>query len=283
MGYEKQYMVLLDRVLNHSIAETNKRTGHRTRRTTGTMISCALNLEWPLLYSRVMYPKIGAAELAWMLMGTQDGSWLKKHTKIWEKFEEDGILKAAYGYRWRKHFYRDQIQQLVDTLIKDPSTRQAVVFAWDPRIDGLNNAGRMKNIPCHMGFSAYIIGKRLELCVYQRSVDSIVGLPYDILLYGLLNMVLANSLGVLRGRVTILFGDTHIYDSHYEIADKMLENFYASPFTPPSSYFSSCPQLNPKWDIREITSDPDGFVEDVKKLLTPFQFADYAPKPELIL
>lgn len=277
MTYESQYIELLKRIMSEGELEHNSRTGHDTKRIIGTLVSCDLRNEWPLLSIRKMYPKSGAAELAWMLMGTQDGRWLKGYSRIWEKFEEDGKLVNAYGYRWRKHFGRDQVDEVIQMLKADPSSRQGVVFAWDPAKDGLSNSGKSKNIPCHMGFQACVLGGRLDFCVYQRSLDTIVGLPYDILLYGLLNAAMAQSLMVSRGRVTICFGDTHIYDSHFDIANELIERGeglvvpQTQGFAPVSS------------TVEEASLFPDRYVEDVVKALSHFRYSEYAPKPEVIL
>lgn len=277
ISYDQQYIDIIKRVMEEGELEYNERTKHYTRRIIGTMVSCDLRKEWPLLSVRKMYPKTGAAELAWMLMGTQEGEWLKKYSKIWEKFEEDGLLKAAYGYRWRKHFGRDQIAECIELLKKDPSSRQAVVFAWEPATDGLGNSGKMKNIPCHMGFSACVLGGRLDLCVYQRSLDTVVGLPYDILLYGLLNMAMAKSLGVKKGKVSIAFGDTHIYDSHFDIAHKIIylgENL----IVPQEKEFN---MESPT--IEDIVLSPEKYILDVVEAMSGAKHSGYAPFPEVVL
>jgi thymidylate synthase len=62
-----------------------------------------------LLTLRKIPIKIFVAEQMWFLMGENDPNiFLKKFTSIWDDFtEEDGTVKAAYGYRWRKYFGRD--------------------------------------------------------------------------------------------------------------------------------------------------------------------------------
>jgi len=241
------------------------------------LISCDLRKEWPLLSIRKMYPKSGAAELAWMLMGTQSGAWLKTYSRIWERFEENGKLVNAYGYRWRRHFGRDQVGEVISMLKDDPSSRQGVVFAWDPARDGLGNSGKSKNIPCHMGFQACVLGGRLDFCVYQRSLDTIVGLPYDILLYGLLNAAMSQSLGVSRGRVTICFGDTHVYDSHFGIARELVSKGEGL-IVPQSQSFAPVSST-----VEEVSLFPDAYVEGVVEALSRFKYSDYAPRPEVVL
>lgn len=275
--YEEQYLELIGRIMSEGELEHNARTGHDTRRIIGTLISCDLRREWPLLSLRKMYPKSGAAEMAWMLMGTQSGEWLKRYSRIWEKFEEEGKLLNAYGYRWRRHFGRDQVMEMVNMLKADPSSRQGVCFAWDPARDGLANSGKSKNIPCHMGFQGCVLGGRLDFCVYQRSLDTIVGLPYDILLYGLLNMAMASTLGVSKGRVSIAFGDTHIYDSHFDIARKLIDGG-SSQVVSQEKQLSFCSP-----NIDEVVLFPDKYVSDVIDAMSGFRYYDYAPVPEVVL
>lgn len=278
MMYEQQYLALLKTIMENGELEYNNRTGHETRRIVGAMISCDLRKEWPLLSIRRMHPKTGAAELAWMLSGKQDTKWLQQYSKIWEKFlDEEGMLRSAYGYRWRYHFKRDQMSELVELLKRDPSSRQGVVFAWDPMVDGLGNAGKSKNIPCHMGFSACVLNDRLDMCVYQRSVDTVVGLPYDVLLYGLLNSTLAHTLNVKPGVVSIAFADTHIYDSHFGIAEELIKNGQTLISLQNDTFK---PVLETVDDIRVF---PDRYVALVIESMKGFRFSDYAPKPEVIL
>jgi thymidylate synthase len=53
---------------------------------------------------------------------------------------------------------------------------------------------------------------------YQRSVDTMIGLPSDIILAYMLNLLVANDTNCLPGEITMVLGDTHIYEPHYDKA-----------------------------------------------------------------
>jgi thymidylate synthase len=149
--------------------------------------------------------------------------FLEKYTKIWDDFTNPGgVVTAAYGYRWRSHFGRDQLGKLVDLLEKDPSSRHGVVVAWDPSSDGLGGISK-KNVPCPYTFTVNIIGGRLHLHNMIRSNDVVLGLPHDAAGFSLLLAFLAQRLGVLPGIYTHSISNAHVYDVHYDAVKELIK------------------------------------------------------------
>jgi thymidylate synthase len=166
--------------------------------------------------------KLFVAEQVWYLMGENDPTWLRQFTKIWDDFlEEDGTVKAAYGYRWRHHFGRDQIEALISHLTDNPASRHAVVITWDPGSDGLA-VDTKKNLPCPYSFTANIAGGKLHLHNIVRSNDMILGCPHDVAGFAFLQCVLAERLGVEPGIYTHSISNAHIYDNHFDGARELL-------------------------------------------------------------
>ncbi len=124
------------------------------------------------------------------------------------------VVTVAYGYRWRKHFGRDQLKLLIDLLEKEPSSRHGVVMAWDPSQDGLS-LFKKKNVPCPYTFTVNIIGGRLHLHNMVRSNDMILGCPHDAAGFALLQCILAQKLGVKPGVYSHSISNAHVYDVHY--------------------------------------------------------------------
>ena len=89
-------------------------------------------------------------------------------------------MASAYGYRWRTHFGRDQIGELIELLETDPTSRHGVILMWDPSDDGLAQGTKKKNIPCPYTFTVQIIGGRLHLHLILRSNDMMLGNPHDV-------------------------------------------------------------------------------------------------------
>ncbi len=240
--FDVHYQKLLSNLLEHGFREVNRRTRMETAALPG--ISFSIDLEkdgFPLLTLRKIPIKMWIAEQIWFISGAQrPDNFLRKYTKIWDLFtEDDGTVAAAYGYRWRKHFGRDQLELLVQLLERDPSSRHGVVVTWDPSEDGLGGPQK-KNVPCPYTFTVNIISGRLHLHNTIRSNDVVLGLPADVAGFALLQMVLAQRLGVPVGIYTHSISNAHIYQNHYEGAEEMLQRNTEHPairFTLPDNFY----------------------------------------------
>lgn len=221
--FDKQYKQALLEIMNKGFEEYNERTGHKTKIIPG--ITFHLDDGFPLLTLRKIPIKSIIAEQIWFLTGSKrPDEFLKKFTKIWDAFtEEDGTVAAAYGYRWRKHFGRDQIACLIKHLKEQPGSRHAVVIAWDPADDGLGYGTKKKNVPCPYTFTVNIIGSRLHIHSVIRSNDMILGNPFDVAGFALLQYILAAKLEVKPGKLTHTISNAHIYDIHYKTAWELIE------------------------------------------------------------
>ena len=58
----------------------------------------------------------------------------------------------------------------------------------------------------------------MDLMWQQRSADVFLGLPYDIVMYGLLLEMLAKGAGLKAGQLIGQLGDCHLYNNHLEQA-----------------------------------------------------------------
>jgi thymidylate synthase len=222
--FDKKYQEIIENILENGYRDINKRTGVETAALPGVSFSIDLEKDgFPLLTLRKIPVKMWIAEQIWFIAGERKPeNFLRKFTKIWDLFtEEDGNVAAAYGYRWRKHFGRDQLGELIELLEKDPSSRHGVVVTWDPAQDGLLGK-KKKNVPCPYTFTVNIIDGRLHLHNIIRSNDMILGLPADVAGFSLLLMVLAQRLGVKPGVYTHSISNAHIYKNHYEGAKEII-------------------------------------------------------------
>jgi thymidylate synthase len=224
-GFDSIYQEILKNILENGIREINERTGHETATLPG--ISFNIDIEkdgFPMLSLRKIPIKMFVAEQVWFIAGLRKpADFLREYTKIWDDFTNPGdTVTVAYGYRWRHHFGRDQLGDLVKLLEADPSSRHGVVLAWDPGSDGLGGMKRA-NVPCPFGFSVNILGGRLHLHNFVRSNDMMLGNPADVAGFALLQCILAERLGVKPGIYTHSISNAHIYDIHYEAAAEVIE------------------------------------------------------------
>lgn len=223
--FDEIFQGLIRDILEKGIREVNERTGHETASLPGLHFSIDIEKDgFPMLALRKIPIQMFVAEQIWFIAGLRKpGDFLRKYTKIWDGFTNPGdTLTVAYGYRWRQHFGRDQLGDLVKLLEKDPSSRHGVVMAWDPGSDGLGGMKRA-NVPCPFTFTVNIIGGRLHLHNIVRSNDMMLGNPADVAGFALLQCILAERLGVKPGVYSHSISNAHIYDTHYEGAEQILK------------------------------------------------------------
>jgi len=136
-----------------------------------------------------------------------------------------GELGPVYGYQWRKWKTPDgrvidQLQNVIDTLKKSPSSRRIIVSAWNPSdIDEMAIAGLP---PCHCLFQFFVAEGKLSCQLYQRSCDTFLGVPFNIASYALLTAMIAHVVGLEPGEFIWTGGDTHLYLNHLSQVDEQL-------------------------------------------------------------
>lgn len=252
----------------------NERTGVMVK-VLGSGCSFVLDLSdgiLPTMGLRKAYPYVAGAELAWFLSGEKDITWLNKYApRIWSKFTEEGTTEVAnaYGYRWRTHFYRDQIALAVKALQSNPSDRRVYIAAWDPGLDGLGRTS--KNVPCPVGFSVYVLGARVHMSVFLRSLDVFVGLPYDVMDFSLLLKAFADELDLNPGTLRTTAAHAHLYEPHWEMAEMCLTQ------TPVVPQFEM-----PSLKVLRIPVYKDEYVEQLKAEAAKYQWPKYNPRPEVV-
>jgi len=210
--------------LNKSKQAGSERATYYTRAIPGMHFSTDIEKDgFPLLTLRKIPVKAPVAEQAWFIMGSRKPEdFLRGYTKIWDDFTNPGdVVTVAYGYRWRKHFGRDQLQALIDLLKNEPGSRHGVIVTWDPAQDGLS-LQKKKNVPCPYTFTANIIGGRLHLHNIIRSNDVMLGVPFDVFGFALLQCLLAQEIGVRPGVYSHSISNAHIYDSHFDAAKEIM-------------------------------------------------------------
>ena len=264
LSLDRQYQKVLRQILKEGVEEVNKRTGHKIKSVAGVTVVIEPEDGFPLLTLRKIPVRLFAAEQVWFLTGSRrPEEFLNKFTHIWDDFSSvSGVVSAAYGWRWRHQFGRDQIAGLISSLKKDASNRQGVVLAWDAREDGLG--GKQKpNVPCPFGFVVNIIGGKLNFHNLVRSNDMILGFPHDIAGFALLQRILAGHLGVGVGRYIHSISHAHIYDIHYQAAAELAKR----------RKWHKIIKLEPEqnWLMRAMEGDEKLVVEIVDKLSRQYQ------------
>ena len=150
----------------------------------------------------------------------------------------------------------DQLADVVNKLKNNPTDRRIIMTAWNP-----GELGQMALPPCHMFVQFYLSNERkLHAQMYQRSVDSFLGLPFNIASYALLVHALAHVIDAKPGTLTMVLGDTHIYKDHFA---QVREQLSREP--------RSLPTLSIK---RKVDSIDDFKMDD-------FELVGYDPHPAI--
>lgn len=245
----KEYLDIVRRILNEGELKEN-RTGVDTIAIAGATFEHDMSVGFPLLTTKKMAHKSIRVELEGFIKGITDKKWFQERgCKIWDewcnpqkvpyghdeetkkKMFEERDLGPIYGFQWR-HFNADydnynsdysgkgidQLANVISSLDKNPNDRRMVVNAWNPL-----QIGQMALPPCHYGFQVTVINDKLNLLWNQRSVDTMLGLPFNIASYGFLLHLLAKESGFKEGKLIGFLGDVHIYKNQIKGAEEQLE------------------------------------------------------------
>lgn len=154
-----------------------------------------------------------AAEAAWILSGDNRVATIAPYAPSIAKFSDDGeLFFGAYGPR-----IKDQLSQVIDTLLADPDTRQAVLTVWRP------NPPKSKDIPCTVAVHWMIRSGVLHCFSTMRSSDAWLGWPYDVFNFSMLSAYMAIALRnagriVALGHLHLTAGSQHLYERNLPTA-----------------------------------------------------------------
>lgn len=218
----KQYLDLCRHVLEHGV-DKDDRTGTGTISTFGYQMRYDLSQGFPLLTTKKVFLKGILYELLWFIHGETNIKYLTDHNvHIWDEWaNEKGDLGRVYGAQWRDYrgvldkngvetiVHRDQLFEVIEQIKKNPASRRHLVIAFNPV-----EQSEMALPPCHAFFQFYVANNKLSCQLYQRSVDTFLGLPFNIASYSLLTHMIAQVTGLGVGEFIHTSGDLHIYKNH---------------------------------------------------------------------
>jgi thymidylate synthase len=170
--------------------------------------------------------------------------------KQWRNWEYKESWENGFGVHL-KETQIDQIQNLINELKTNPDSRRLMVSAWN-----VAELGQMVLPPCHYGFQVYtrelseserfnwygnkidshmhhdhivqemnqenVPTRAISLMWNQRSVDTFLGLPFNIASYGLLLEIIAKEVNMVPDELIGNLGDVHLYSNHIEQAKEQI-------------------------------------------------------------
>ena len=259
----KQYLELLQHVIENGQFRDD-RTGTGTYSVFGAQQRFDLRDGFPCLTTKKLHLRSIIHELLWFLNGDTNIKYLNENrVTIWDEWaDEDGDLGRVYGAQWTDWKTPEggsinQIEQVIDQIKNNPTSRRLMVSAWNP-----GELHLMALPPCHSLFQFYVNTDRGELScqLYQRSADLFLGVPFNIASYALLTMMVAQACDLKPGDFVHTFGDLHLYANHIEQTKLQLTR---EPRELPTM------RINP--DVKAI----DAFTFD------DFELVDYDPHPTI--
>ena len=173
----------------------------------------------PLEVGRGTVSGIGAVEACQLLAGvTVPDLVISVGPQFANYAEDNGLFHGAYGPRTA-----GQYDILIDRLMQDPDTRQAVVTIWNPQLD---LQAQKRDYPCTILHQFRIRNNKLNMSVYMRSNDVWLGAAYDFFQFTRVQIAMASVLGIEPGTYHHHVGSLHIYEQHYEAADKLKHSLH---------------------------------------------------------
>lgn len=279
----QEYLNIIKKILEEGKPKDN-RTGIKTIAIAGAIFEHDMSKGFPLLTTKKVPFRLVASELEFFIKGITDKKWLQDRKNfIWnewcspdkvpyghdaetkEKMIAEQELGPIYGFQWRHYGaeYKDyktdytnkgidQLKRVVETLKKDPTDRRMIVTAWNPIAQP-----HMALPPCHYGFQVTVIGDKLNLMWNQRSVDSALGLPFNIASYALLLHLLAKESGLKEGKLIGFLGDVHIYENHIEgLKEQLKRKQYPLPKIKTNNFKSIFEWKYEDTEVMEYESHP---------------------------
>jgi dihydrofolate reductase / thymidylate synthase len=248
---EQQYMDTLKEIIIDG-QENIDRTSVGTRSIFGKQYKYNLRDTFPALTTKRIFFRGIFEELMLYLTGKTDNNILnEKKIHIWDgnttrEFLDDRGLKhyptgdmgETYGFNFRhfganyidcKHDYTnqgtDQLANVLHLIKNDPHSRRIIINLW--------NASTLKNaaLPaclCMYQFYVNTKNKELNLQIYIRSSDFFLANNWNVCTGAMLVHMICNlkDIKLTPGILTVVTGDTHIYNSHNE---QVIENLTRTP------------------------------------------------------
>lgn len=208
-----------------------------------------------------------AGELAWYLKQDRDVDYIGAFSSFWSRLTnpDSNEINSNYG---SLVFNKEQFGWVVDSLVADKNSRQAIMFFNQPKFQFKEN----KDFVCTMYANFFIRHNLLHMKVQMRSNDIFYGLTFDAPFFSILlqsvYLKLKETYPDLQLGMYYHFADNlHFYERHFDLANQIkLE-------TPkPSDEFSLIlrqPLLDYDGERVTLSEGARNFVKDIDDSIGP--------------
>jgi thymidylate synthase len=168
------------------------------------------------------------AELKWYESGDLSVREIEKYSKMWGQLKDgDGMVNSNYGFMVWKQFCpttKSQFDWVIDSLIKDRDSRQAVINFNQVAHKYEGN----RDFPCTLNAQFLVRDNKLVEIVNMRSNDLVYGTCYDVPFFMLLQLQVYDVLRKHEGFEDLKLGvyvhnvgSLHVYERHFEMLDNL--------------------------------------------------------------
>jgi thymidylate synthase len=242
---DSQYQDLLRQIMEEG-EEVNPIQGEKAKMIAGAQLHYKLENGFPIITERDLSGGMmtGAiAEHIAFLNGARTQAELEAYgCKWWDRWltkeqcakfglPEGDMGDGSYGAAWTNFPTAegepfDQITHVMQQLKERPYLRTHIISPWIPQYtiqhDGLTR--KVVVAPCHGYIHILASPEHKELTIHhiQRSGDIPVGVPFNMIQYGVFGLMAAASLGYTLKEIVYTFSDAHIYESQYEHVKELM-------------------------------------------------------------
>lgn len=178
------------------------------------------DMNYPVCYhqNRGLNYSFSAAEAYAITHGVADEHFLVQYNKNMAQFSDDGLIfNGAYGPP-----FHNQVMYVVNNLIKDRDSRQAVLTIWRP------NPVRSADLACTLALQFLLRDGFMHCKVTMRSSDIWLGIPYDFMNFTVMTLRILTLYNELTGSNFALgtmhwsAGSSHLYAHNVSQLNKVL-------------------------------------------------------------
>ena len=232
----KAYLDIVKNILNNWVLKEN-RTWIDTLSIPGVFFEHDMADGYPLLTTKQVPFRLIASELEFFIKWITDKDWLiKRNNHIRDEWCSPD--KVKYG-----HDQETKQKMMEERELWPIYWFQRRNFGWEyiSRDQESQNKflHRMALPPCHYGFQVLVSNDKLHLLRNQRSVDTMLWLPFNIASYALLLHLLAKESWLKEWKLIGFLADTHIYTNHLEWAKEQISRTPLKLATIKTENFSS--------------------------------------------
>jgi thymidylate synthase len=202
------------------------------------------------------------------------GPWATEDKSASRGLEAGDLGPGSYGHAFRNFTTNlddaadagfDQLPHLIRKLKDLPDDRTAILSPWIPQANHRESGVKSRNTiaPCHGWIHALVFDGKLHVVHNQRSGDTPIGVPSNMVQYAALSLMLEHLTGYELVEYVHWIQYAHIYTNQLDQVDEMLTR---EPRRLPTL------RLN---DAGRAVTDVHGFRGE------HFEVADYEPHPAI--